>query len=109
MAYPGMFLLFAATILVMLLHGSNGFSMANPETHNQGKGFTDWLHRVQTRTELRPQLVEITPALEVEGNVTFIVDQGGNGDFVTVQAAIDAVATLNSPRVTIHIRAGIYL
>lgn len=89
--------------------------MANPEAHNQStqqEGFTNWLHQVQSSAKLGPQLVsidQITPALEIEGNVTFIVDQEGNGDFVTVQAAIDAVATLNSQRVIIHIRAGIYL
>ncbi|KAG0592392.1 hypothetical protein KC19_1G248400 [Ceratodon purpureus] len=99
----------------MSLHGSNGFSMTNLEAHNQStqhERFTEWLHEVQSRAKLGPQLEsvdQITPALEIEGNFTIIVDQEGNGDFVTVQAAIDAVATLNSQRVTIHIRAGIYL
>lgn len=38
----------------------------------------------------------------------FRVDQTGGGDFVTVQAAVDAVPENSDQRTIIHIRAGIY-
>lgn len=38
----------------------------------------------------------------------FVVAQDGSGDFVTVQAAIDAVPHLRKNRTTIHIKAGTY-
>jgi hypothetical protein len=38
----------------------------------------------------------------------FRVDQTGGGDFITVQAAVDAVPENSDQRTIIHIRAGIY-
>lgn len=38
----------------------------------------------------------------------FIIDQGGHGDFTTVQEAIDAVPDFRKNRTTLFIRAGIY-
>ncbi|XP_021774265.1 probable pectinesterase 67 [Chenopodium quinoa] len=45
---------------------------------------------------------------KIGGNRTIVVDVNGNGDYKSVQAAIDAVPVGNSNWVTIHLRKGIY-
>lgn len=95
-----------ATMMLAILQLS-----ASGEAHNlsvQQQEFTDWVHQVQSRARLRGSNLVAAPEIEFEGNVTFVVDQQGHGDFVTVQAAIDAVVASVFGRVTIHIRAGIY-
>lgn len=45
---------------------------------------------------------------KIDSNRTIIVDLNGEGDFKSIQAAIDSVPEGNSEWVTIHVNKGIY-
>lgn len=84
----------AIIFVVLVLNVNNG------EAHNSHHQHEPPQHKNAIGA---PELTE-----KIGGNRTIVVDLNGNGDYKSVQAAIDAVPDGNSNWITIHLRKGIF-
>ncbi|KAL2921132.1 putative pectinesterase 67, partial [Bienertia sinuspersici] len=84
-----------AIIFVILVSNVN-----NNEAHNSHHKHVAPHHKAAIGA---PELTD-----KIGGNRTIVVDLNGNGDYKSVQAAIDAVPDGNSNWITIHLRKGIF-
>jgi len=74
----------------------NGYAWYTLEPQEALDQYKTWLHKVSKSKKKKKDLY------------TMVVSQDGNGDFTTIQDAIDHAKSFPYQRVTIHIKNGIY-
>ena len=82
----------------------NGYAWYTTEPKTVLKKYESWKKKIPAETVVAPKKTEVV--LKDEFNI--VVDQNGNGDFKTIQEAINAAKAYPSQRITIFIKDGIY-
>jgi pectinesterase len=81
-----------------------GYNWYTNEPKEVLKKYPNWKKKIQTETIIPQKKSEVT--LKDEFNI--VVDQKGNGDFKTIQEAVNAAKSYPSQRITIFIKDGTY-
>lgn len=82
----------------------NGYAWYTTEPKAVLRKYESWKKKIPTETVVVPKKTEVV--LKDEFNI--VVDQNGNGDFKTIQEAINAAKAFPSQRITIFIKDGVY-
>jgi pectinesterase len=84
-----------------------GYSWYTNQPKEVLKKYPNWKKKIEGETKTAvPQKKKSEVKLKDEFNI--VVDQKGNGDFTTIQEAIDAAKAYPSQRITISIKDGVY-
>ena len=93
-----------ATLAEIGYERRNGYAWYTNEPKEVLKEYPNWKKKIEGGTIIPQKKSEV--ALKDEFNI--VVDQNGNGDFKTIQEAVNAAKAYPSQRITISIKNGIY-
>ncbi|MGQ7947006.1 pectate lyase [Flavobacterium sp. WC2509] len=93
-----------ATLAEIGYERRNGYAWYTNGPKEVLKKYEDWKKKIESETVASPKKNQVT--LKDEFNI--VVDQKGNGDFKTIQEAINAAKAYTSKRINIFIKDGTY-
>jgi pectinesterase len=93
-----------ATLAEIGYERRNGYAWYTNEPKEVLDNYLNWKKNIENEATATPKKNEVT--LKDEFNI--VVDQNGNGDFKTIQEAINASRSYPSKRITIFIKNGTY-